>query len=109
MTAVAETSREALSKISGTRAALITDAIFRAVEEAERAGTDGASMREIKEALAKRNMDVDMSTISGRVAELIKVKRLKRKTEKRMCSVSHQCIGPLVVTPLSERIGGRLA
>lgn len=108
MAGVADTSRDALFEISNGRRAQVTEAIYRAVELAGmRGGRDGCSMREIKAAILQANsLDVDMSTISGRVAELVKVKRLRRQAKKRLCRVTGQSIGPLEVVPLVDRISG---
>lgn len=108
MTAVTDTSISALFEISKSgRAAHVTDAIYSAIEKASKEGASGASMREIKADLQARGMDVDLSTISGRVVELIKSRRVKRKQDKRPCLITSQLIGPLVVVPLHERIGQR--
>lgn len=111
MTGVADTSRDALAEISNGRRALVTDAIYDAVATAGRNWArdgrirdDGCSMREVKAALAVAGLDVDMSTISGRVAELIKSKRLRRQAKKRPCRITGQFIGPLEVVPLVDRV-----
>lgn len=106
MTGVTETSREALTQIKEGRRAQVTEAIYRAVEMVGiHGGRDGCSMREIKAAILKADgLDVDMSTISGRVVELVNVKRLRRQAKKRLCRVTGQSIGPLEVVPLVDRI-----
>lgn len=104
---VTATSRDALhDAISNGRAAVVTDAIYRVVQKAHREGIKDMSMQEIKAALRADGLDVDCSSISGRVKELIKSKRMVRKwDQKRACSITGASIGPLSIPPIQDRIG----
>lgn len=104
---VTETSRDALNEISkGPRVAIITNAIYSVVQSAHHQGIKDMSMQEIKAALRADGVDVDCSTISGRVRELIKDKRMVRNfDEKRACNITGVQIGPLSIPRIQDRIG----
>jgi hypothetical protein len=96
MTNIAPASRQALASISlparKTRADLIDDV----VADAMRSGCSDVSMREVQARLMTTyDLRLDLSTISGRVNELVAAGRLIRSQATRPCSVTGQSIHAL--------------
>lgn len=81
------------------------DRIEAVVRNACRAGQSDISLREIQQAL-RRDMDIDLdvSSISGRVHGLVAAKRLVRADHARKCTVTGRDIKPVS----APRVQGRL-
>ena len=96
MTNIAPASREALASISLPTRKTKADLIDEAVADAMRAGCQDVSMREVQARLmAAHGLRLDLSTISGRVNELVAAGRLLRSKTTRPCSVTGQGIHAL--------------
>lgn len=100
------TSGMALRQISGYKRKSLADLIEAVVANAMRSGAKDMTMREVQQALVtKYARSVDMSSISGRVSELIEAKRMVRdKTVTRVCTVSGYTVHPLTVPPQQVRM-----
>lgn len=106
-THVADTSVESLQRISNSQDfKSLGDLIVVIVRNAQRAGAQNMSMREIKQALlADWSRDVDMSTISPQVNRMVVCGRLLRdKDHPRVCTVSGVPISPLSVPVVQTRL-----
>ena len=96
MTNIAPASRQALAAISLPDRKTKADLIEDVVADAMRAGRPNVSMREVQaRLLAAYGLRVDMSTISGRVNELVAAGRLVRSKTTRPCTVTGQGIHAL--------------
>lgn len=83
----------------------VGDLIESTVVVAMRSGNADLSMRELQNLIDQRYQRwYDLSTISGRVNELISAKRLHRRQDKRRCLVTGAGVRPLYVTPEQMRI-----
>lgn len=92
------TSAQALHKISNTKRKTLCDMIVDVVTQAQRKGAKDMSMREVQAALNEAyGRWVDVSTISGRVNELMAGNRLQRTTEPRHCTISKALVQALSV------------
>lgn len=106
MSGVADTSREAASKISGLARKSLSDLIEAVVVGAMRAGAADLSMKEIQAELRRvYERDVEVASISGRVNELVAAKRLVRlENSRRPCRVTGHTIAPLSAPLVQERM-----
>lgn len=96
MTNIARASRQALASISLPHRKTKSDLIDDVVADAMRAGCQDVSMREVQARLmAAHGLRLDLSTISGRVNELVAAGRLIRSTTTRPCTVTGQGIHAL--------------
>lgn len=106
MYAVTDTSRDAIASISLGKRKTLADEIEQAIAQRCKAGAKDVSMREVQQVL-ERNLGrrVEMSTISGRVNELVAAKRVVRDLlHKRTCSVTGAEIHALSVMPGQRRM-----
>lgn len=97
MSNIAQTSRESLSQVSLTQRKNLSDTICDVVVAACRNGAADMSMKEIQHVMRNvHGMSVEMSSISGRVNDLVKAGRLLRdQLHMRTCSISQRDIHPL--------------
>lgn len=96
MTNIAPASRQALASISLPARKTKADLIDEVVADAMRAGCPNVSMREVQaRLLASHGLRLDLSTISGRVNELVAAGRLLRSKTTRPCTVTGQGIHAL--------------
>jgi hypothetical protein len=96
MTNIAPASREALASISLPHRKTKGDLIDDVVADAMRSGCRDVSMREVQARLmAAHGLRLDLSTISGRVNELVAAGRLLRSKTTRPCTVTGQGIHAL--------------
>ena len=96
MTNIAPASRQALASISLPARKTKADLIDDVVADAMRAGCPNVSMREVQtRLLASHGLRLDLSTISGRVNELVAAGRLLRSKTTRPCTVTGQGIHAL--------------
>lgn len=96
MTNIAPASRQALASISLPARKTKADLIDDVVADAMRAGCPNVSMREVQaRLLAAHGLRLDLSTISGRVNELVAAGRLLRSKTTRPCTVTGQGIHAL--------------
>lgn len=103
---VTSTSRESLGQISLPVRKSLSDQIESVVASACRAGARDMSMKEAQAALLRvYGRTVELSSISGRVNELVAAKRLVRdKLNTRPCTVTGQAIHPLSVPAEQARM-----
>ncbi len=109
---IADTSRRSLGAVGLRGRKTLADKIHGVVQAAQRNGARDMSMREIQRTLAEREVDangrplwVDVSSISGRVNELVAAQRLLRdRAHPRPCLVSGRMIEPLSVPVRQERL-----
>lgn len=95
---IAETSRESLAGLSLPGQKTQADDVFLVVQLACRAGVKDLSLREIKQAYMRRfERDIDVSTVSARVNNLVTAQRLMRSTQSRPCSLSGKSVLPVSV------------
>lgn len=81
------------------------DLIESVVRNACRAGQVDISMREIQQVLRRDvGLELDVSSISGRVNNLVLGKRLLRSENARKCTVSGRDIKPLSVPMVQGRL-----
>lgn len=106
MAGVAETSREAVAKISQPGRKSVSDLIEAVVVAAMRAGAADLSMKEIQADLRRvYGREVEVASISGRVNELVAAKRLVRlENNRRPCRVTGHTIAPLAAPMVQERM-----
>lgn len=96
MTNIAPASRQALASISLPARKTKADLIDDVVADAMRDGCPNVSMREVQaRLLASHGLRLDLSTISGRVNELVAAGRLLRSKTTRPCTVTGQGIHAL--------------
>lgn len=105
-TNVAPTSAQALAKISMPERATLADLIELTIAQLMREGCKDVSAREAREELHRRyGRFEEMSTMSGRIANLIAAKRLVRdKANTRMCKITGETIAPLSVPAKQDRM-----
>lgn len=97
-TQVAQTSREANSKISLGQRKSLQDLVVEVVAAAHHAGRADLSGREIQSVIERQHLQrVEMSTLSGRITALVDAKRLVRVKNARTCTVTGQNIHPVRV------------
>lgn len=103
---VANTSRESLAHVPLRERQNLSDQIHDVVAAALRNGAKDVSMREVQDVLWRvHGKRVDMSSISGRVNDLVAAKRLVRDTEHaRPCQISGREIHPLSVPAQQGRL-----
>ena len=92
------TSAQALRQISNSKRKTLCDMIVDVVTQAQRKGAKDMSMREVQAALNEAyGRWVDLSTISGRVTELMAGNRVQRTTKPRPCTISKALVQALSV------------
>lgn len=105
---IADTSRASVAQISNPLRKSMGDMIESVVAKytAPGNGHRDMTMREIKAGLATVfERDVDLSTISARVNELVAAKRLVRDAEHtRACTVTGVHVAPLSLPPEQGRL-----
>lgn len=106
MMQVADSSRASLDALGLKERKSISDQIVSVVAQAMRSGRKDLSMREVKAELRRvYGSDPDMSTISGRVNELVAAERLVRdKQNRRPCMVTGHLIEPVSVPAEQGRL-----
>ena len=100
------TSREALAALSLPGKKGQADDVLLVVTLACKSGHKDMSLREIKRAYMQRfECDIDVSTVSGRVNELVAAKRLLRLPgARRLCSLSGASVLPVTVPVVQARM-----
>lgn len=103
---VQTTSREALAAISLPGRKLQADDVLLVVTLACKAGHKDMSLREIKQAYIRQfDKDIDVSTVSGRVNELVKAQSLVRLAgSRRPCTLSKASVLPVTVPVVQARM-----
>ncbi len=102
-TAVQDTSITAYHAIPARRLGALQGRIVDIVEEQLKAGRDDLSLQEIKAAYhAKWHTTIDLSSVSGRVNELVGV-RLERLETTRACTVTGKQIHPVRIPLTLQR------
>lgn len=103
---VQPTSREALAGMGLPGKKVQADDVLLVVTLACKAGVRDMSLREIKQAYVRRfERDIDVSTVSGRVNELVAAKRLLRLPEsRRLCTQSGASVLPVTVPTTQARM-----
>lgn len=100
-TQVRDTSIDAYHSISNTYKATVCDSIYKIVAESKVA----LSLREIQSRYNDLyTANIDVSTVSGRVNELIVANRLERTAAVRKCSFSGKSVHPVSVVPVQMRL-----
>jgi hypothetical protein len=103
-TAVLDTSIEAYREMPARQLGAQQTRIFEVIEDALRSGHADMSLQEIKAAYqAKFRTLIDLSTVSGRVNELVGV-RLERLETTRHCSVTGKTIHPVRIPQTLQRV-----
>ncbi len=100
-TQVLDTSIDAYHGIGNAYKATVCDSIYSIVAHAQ----EPLSLREIKyfyENLIGDNIDV--STVSGRVNELVAANRLERSAPVRKCNFSGKTVHPVSIVPVQLRL-----
>lgn len=96
-TQVRDTSIEAYHNISNTYKATVCDSIYSIVAESNSA----LSLREIQSRYnSTHQASIDVSTVSGRVNELIAAGRLERTAPVRKCTFSGKSVHPVSIVPV---------
>jgi hypothetical protein len=94
-TAVRDTSIDAYRQMPARQLGAQQTRIVEVIEDAFRSGHADMSLQEIKAAYkAKFGTSIDLSTVSGRVNELVGI-RLQRLETTRRCSVTGKSIHPV--------------
>lgn len=106
MHATTDSSRDAIASISLGKRKTLADEIELVIALACKTGTKDLSMKEVQQLLERKlERRVEVSTISGRVNELVAAKRVVRDMlHMRPCSVTHKDIHPLSVAPGQTRL-----
>lgn len=106
MSNVAETSRDALGKISLSRQKTQGDLVEAVVRQAIARGAADVSLQELKKMLAHDyDTQMDLSIISRIVHGLVTSKRLVRNhTNRRPCTVSGVSIAPISLPQTQTRM-----
>lgn len=105
MNQVADTSRDALKRISTAARMSILERIESVVTDSGRRGVRDMSAREIRDKIeADTGRRIELSTITARVNELVTAGRLQRDPAyTRACTVTGQQIHPLRAVPKQTR------
>ncbi len=94
---VLDTSIDAYHGIGNAYKATVCDSIYSIVAESKSA----LSLREIKSRYNELfDADIDVSTVSGRVNDLVKAGRLHRVADKRKCNITGVNIYPVSIVPV---------
>jgi len=100
-TQVRTTSIDAYHGIGNAYKATVCDSIYSIVAESKSA----LSLREIKSRYNDLfDANIDVSTVSGRVNELVAANRLERTAPVRKCNFSGKTIHPVSVVPFQMRL-----
>ena len=100
-TQMRDTSIEAYHNISNTYKATVCDSIYSIVAESNSA----LSLREIQSRYNDTHKTfIDVSTVSGRVNELITAGRLERTEPVRKCTFSGKSVHPVSIVPVQLRL-----
>lgn len=95
---VSSTSRDALQSFGLSGQKTQADAIFVVVQQACRSGIKDMSLQEIKQAYRRLyEREIDVSSVSARVNNLVAAQRLVRDTDTRPCAVSGKGVHPVSV------------
>jgi hypothetical protein len=103
-TAVRETSIDAHRNMPARKLGAQQQRICEVIEDALKAGHQDMSLQEIKAAYqAKFRTTIDLSTVSGRVNEMVGV-RLQRLETTRPCSVTGKTVHPVRIPPVIQGV-----
>lgn len=96
-TQVLDTSIDAYHSIGNAYKATVCDSIYSIVAESQAA----LSLREIQSRYNDLfDANIDVSTVSGRVNELVTANRLERTTPVRKCNFSGKTVHPVSIVPV---------
>lgn len=103
---IAPTSYAALEGLSAKAVGVRAGEVLLVVTLACKAGHKDLSLREIKQAYVRQfDKDIDISTVSARVNELVKAKSLLRLSEsRRLCTQSGASVLPVTVPTTQARM-----
>lgn len=104
-TNVQDTSIDAYKRMPARTLARSCDRVHECVAQGMRDGHADMSLQEIKAAYyAKWGSRIDLSSVSGRVNELVAAARLQRLESTRACSVTGRQIHPVCIPKVQRSL-----
>jgi len=92
-TAVTESSILSFHSMPNTQKKSVADLIYSVIEKSR--GQEGLSMAEIQNSLRAIKINIEKSTISARINEMVAAGRLYRYPHLRKCSITGKSIHPV--------------